>query len=150
MSEDQQKLYSAKPPIWFWGICVLFVLWNIVGVSNYLMTVMATPESLTKQNYSSDQVEFLLSMPPLYAAAFALAVWSGLLAAVLLLLRRRLAVPVYLASVGFVILSFFFDYIGGTFTVLGNAYLGIMGFVTVMAIVEYMFARLSRDHGWLR
>lgn len=150
MSEDQAKIYSVKPPIWFWVVSVLFVIWNLFGVSNYLMAVTATTESLAKQNYEPDQIEFLLSMPALYAAAFAFAVWSGLLAAVLLILRRRLAVPVYFVSVGFVVLSFILDYTGGTFRVLGNAYLGIMSFVTIMAVIEYMFARLSRRRGWLR
>lgn len=150
MSEGQNKPYSAKPPIWFWIVCVLFVIWNLFGVSNYLMSVMATPESLTKQNYTPEQIEFLLEMPALYASAFALAVWSGLISSILLMFRSRFAVPAYLISVAFVILSFIFDYLGGTFTVLGSFYLGIMCFVTIMAIIEYMFARLSRRRGWLR
>lgn len=141
---------KVKPPMWFWIVAVLFLVWNLFGVSNYLMAAMATPESLAAQDYTPEQIEFLLDVPALYLSVFALAVWSGLLAAILLLLRRRLAVPVYLFSLVMVVLSFVFDAIGGTFAVLGTFYLGIMMFVTIMAVVEYFVSRSFRNRGWLR
>jgi len=140
---------KVKPPIWFWIVAVLFVIWNLFGCYNYILAATATPEGLAKQGYTAEQVQFLLDVPALYLSVFALAVWTGLAAAILLLLRRSFAVTVYLISLVFVILSFIFDFVGGTFDVLGTAYLGIMSFVLIMAIVEFFVARLFRSKAWL-
>lgn len=142
--------YSAKLPAWFWIVSVLFVIWNLFGIANYIMSVTATSESLAAQNYTPEQIEFLLNIPALNASLFALAVWSGLLASILLLLRRRAAVPVYLFSLIFVILSFIFDFLAGAFDILGSVPLVIMCVVTVLAVLEYMFSRSSRSKAWLR
>ncbi len=142
--------YSAKLPFKFWIISVLFLLWNLVGIAQYLASVTATPESLAAQSYSGEQIEFLLTVPALYASVFALAVWSGLLAAILLLLRRKWAVPIFLISLLFVILSYGFDILSGAFNLLGVGYFGIMSFVTIISVVQYIFARKFRGRGWLR
>ena len=144
------EINATKPPVWFWILAVLFVLWNLMGVANYLMSVTATPESLTAQGMDAAQIEFMLNIPPLYAAVFALAVWTGLAASILFILRRRLAVPAFLISLLFVLSSFAFDFIGGTFEVLGTPYLMIMIFVVVAAVVEYFYARRVRGLGFLR
>lgn len=141
---------KAKPPIWFWIIAVLFLLWNLFGVSNYLMAAMATEESLAAQGYTPEQAEFLLNVPALYISIFALAVWSGLIAAVLFLLRRRWAVPAFLFSLVFVAISFVIDFTAGTFEVMGSAYLVIMSVVLAFAIFEYVFARYAKGRHWLR
>jgi len=144
------SINNTKPPVWFWIVAVIFVVWNLIGASNYLMAAMATPESLAAQNYTDKQIEFLLDVPKLYLSVFALAVWSGLLASFLFIFRRRWAVPVFLFSLIFVLLSFTFDFVGGTFTVLGNAYLFIMIVVLVLAIIEVFFSRMAKNKEWLR
>lgn len=144
------EINAMKPPIWYWVLAVIFVLWNLMGVANYLMSVTATPESLSAQGMDPVQIEFMLNIPPLYAAVFALAVWTGLAASILFILRMRLAVPAFLLSLLFVLLSFAFDFMGGTFDVLGTPYLVIMIFVVVAAVFEYFSSRTIRGRGFLR
>ena len=141
---------NVKPPVWFWIVAMFFLLWNIIGVSNYLMAAMATPESLAAQDYTREQIEFLQNIPALYLSAFALAVWSGLIASILFIFRRRWAFPVFLFSLVFVLISFVFDFIGGTFQVLGSAYLVMMIVVALLAIIEVVVSRLAKRKGWLR
>lgn len=131
----------VKTPIWFWLLGIVFLIWNLFGVMNYLSGVMATPESLTTQGYTEDQITFLLDAPSYYMAVFALAVWPGLIGAVLFLLRKSWATKAFLFSLVFIFLSLVIDFIGGTFAVLGGAYLGIMIFVTIMGFVQYFVSR---------
>jgi len=146
---DLSDVVNAKPTIWFWVLGVVILLWNLFGCSNYLMAAMATGDSLAAQGYTAEQVEFLLDMPALYLSIFALAVWSGLIAAILFLLRWRWAVPVFLFSLVFVAISFVLDFTAGTFEVLGPAYLGIMGVVLAFAIFEYFLRdMLGTDTGF--
>lgn len=141
---------KSKLSIWFWIVSILFLIWNIFGVSNYLMSVTSTADSLAAQGYDASQIEFLLNMPPLYASVFAIAVWSGLLASLLLLFRRKLAVPIYLLSLIFVTWSFVFDFIGGSFDVLGRDYLAIMCFVLVVAVLEFFVSTRFLKRNYLR
>lgn len=138
------------PPKWFWAVAIVFLLWNLFGVSNYLMSVTATSESLMGAGYTAEQAEFMLAMPSWYAAVFALAVWSGLLGAILLLLRKIWAFPVFVFGLLMVILAFILDAVGGSFAVLGTPYLAIMTVVLIASFIEVWFARRCSARGILR
>ena len=146
MSDTSQDHTTPKG---FWLIAILLVAWNIIGVMNYWASVTATPESLAAQEFNAEQIEFLLAMPSYYAAVFALAVWSGLVGAVLLLLRKALAVPVILFGAVMVILSFTLDFTSGSFAMLGGAYVGIMTVVLIIALFSAWFARQMKARGIL-
>ncbi|CAM3853493.1 hypothetical protein [Litorimonas haliclonae] len=139
----------VKTPIWFWLLGIVFLVWNLFGVMNYLSGVMATPEGLATQGYTEDQIAFLLDAPSYYMTIFALAVWPGLIGAILFLLRKSWATKVFLFSLVFILLSLIIDFIGGTFAVLGGAYLGIMIFVTIMGFVQYFVSRNLASKGIL-
>ncbi|MEA3064166.1 MAG: hypothetical protein QOJ27_601, partial [Sphingomonadales bacterium] len=70
-----EDVREAPVPMWFWVVAVVALLWEAMGCYAYLTQVRA-----------SDDV-----MPVWATAAFAVAVWVGLLGAVLLLTRRRWA-----------------------------------------------------------
>lgn len=146
---DNQDIRPVTP-WWFWLVGALFIIWNLFGVYNYLASTSATVESLMAQNYTREQADFMMEMPAYYMAVFALAVWSGILASILLVLRKSLAVPVFIFSAAMAILSFILDAVGGSFKMLGTPYVVIMGVVVVLAAVEVLFARKMRARGILR
>ncbi|WP_371396875.1 hypothetical protein [Fretibacter rubidus] len=143
-------IVKATTPWWFWLVSGLILLWNLSGVANYLSSVTATPESLAAQDFTPEQIEFMLAMPAYYAAVFALAIWSGVLGAILLLLRKKLAVPVLMFTALMVVISFGMDALGGTFTMLGGAYIAIMIIVLVISLFAVWFARSMRARGIVR
>lgn len=140
---------TTKTPVWFWVLGVIFLIWNLFGAMNYLTSALATPESLALQGLSEDQIAFLMDAPSYYTAIFALAVWSGVIGAVLFLLRKSWAVKAFLFSLVFIVISLVIDLIGGTFTILGTGYLGIMIFVTIMGVVQYFVSRKMSAKGLL-
>jgi hypothetical protein len=150
MKNNENKALSTTTPISFWVISGLFLIWNLLGVFHYLTSVNATVESLVAQGMTIKQAEVFHNTPSYHYAVFALSVWSGLLGAVLLLLRKAWAVPVFLFSVVMVIISFILDAVGGNLSALGSSYLGIMSFTTMFALFEAWYSRRMKAHGILR
>jgi hypothetical protein len=86
-----------KPPVWFWIVSVLALLWNLMGVIAYLTMVYATDEMIT--NMPPEQQEaFLIEYPAWVTAAFALAVFCGFLACIALLIRKKWAYLLFIVS----------------------------------------------------
>ncbi len=86
-----------KPPQWYWGVSVLAILWNAMGVMAYLYQAFATEEMISNLE-PEQQAEFLIEYPAWVTGAFAMAVFCGFLACVCLLLRRKLAYYLFLIS----------------------------------------------------
>jgi hypothetical protein len=85
----------------FWIVAGLALAWNAVGVVTYLMTVTQGPEAL--QAVPEAERVLYQDIPAWVTSAYALAVFGGVAASVLLLARKALAVPMFalsLAAIG--------------------------------------------------
>jgi len=87
---------SSKPPIWFWIISVIALIWNGMGVMNYIQQAYRT-EAFQAQ-VTPEQLAILDARPAWATAVFAIAVFTGLLGSLLLLLRKKFASPLLLIS----------------------------------------------------
>ena len=87
---------SKKPGIAFWIIGVITLIWNGLGVVNYLQQAFKTEVSMNK--FNSDQLALLESLPAWMTALFAIAVFAGAIGCIALLMRKKLAVTLLLAS----------------------------------------------------
>ena len=150
MKNNENTAMGAATPTSFWVLAGLFLIWNLLGVFHYLTSVNATVESLVAQGMTIKQAEIFNSTPSYHYAVFALGVWSGLLGAILLLLRKAWAAPVFLFSAVMVIVAFVLDAVGGNLSALGSSYLGIMTFTTMLALFEAWYSRRMKVHGILR
>ncbi len=96
---------TLKPPVLFWVMGVLFLLWGLMGGAMYLAEVMMSDKA-----YGEAFGEDLLAVRDVYPvwgiAAYASAVWSGLLAAILFLLRKRWSAGVFIFSLLAAIIGF--------------------------------------------
>lgn len=135
----------AQTPLWFWIVAVLIIAWNIFGVMQYLGAMAATPEGLIESGYyTPEQAEAMGNIPAWSVSLFALAVFTGLGASILLVLRKAIALPVFLISLIFVILSIIGDAVLGLFSIMGGSYIGIMTMVFVVSVIQWLFARAMR------
>ena len=87
---------SNKPGTVFWIIAIVATIWNALGVSAYLQQAYMTAEDLAA--LPPDEAALYDNVPAWVTAAFAIAVFGGLLGCVLLLLRKKLATIVFLVS----------------------------------------------------
>lgn len=88
---------SIKPPVWFWIVGVVALIWNGMGVMAYLARAFATDEMIAQMT-PEQQAEFAVEYPAWVTAAFALAVFCGALGALALLLRKKWAYTLLIVS----------------------------------------------------
>ena len=81
---------TNKPPVWFWIVSVLALIWNGLGVMAYLARAFATDDMIAALP-EEQQAEFLAEYPAWYTAAFAIAVFAGAIGCIALLLRKKWA-----------------------------------------------------------
>ena len=62
-----------KPPIWYWLLSIIALVWNGMGVNAYLQQAYNTESYQTM--YSEEQLEIAANMPAWVTAAFAIAVF---------------------------------------------------------------------------
>lgn len=92
----EQGNQPEKPPIHFWIIGALGLLWNGFGGLDYTMT--KTHNAAWMAMLTPEQIAYLDAFPLWANAAWALGVWGSVAGAVLLLLRKRHAVMAYIVS----------------------------------------------------
>ncbi|SHH59197.1 hypothetical protein [Winogradskyella jejuensis] len=88
---------TTKPPIWFWIVSVLALLWNGMGVLAYIGQAFIT-EDMIAQLPADQQAQYLMEHPAWYTAAFATAVFAGALGALCLLIRKKWAYFLFVIS----------------------------------------------------
>jgi len=142
---DQVNLQQPAPR-WFTVAALAAVAWEIFGCFMYLMQVRVDPASLPV-----DQRALWDAAPSWMMAAYAVAVWVGLIGAILLVMRRRLAEKLLLVSLVAVIVQFSALLLVPELRNLTTSDALFLPFVIVVACyVIWHFAFTSRRAGWLR
>ena len=88
--------YLRKPTRLFWVISSMALVWNLMGVFNYLTQAFMTDEILA--SLPQDQQLMYQEVPAWVTAAFAVAVFSGTIGAVLMLLKKKIATTFFILS----------------------------------------------------
>lgn len=131
---------ARRPPWHLWLIGILGVLWNAVGAFDYLMT-QTQNESYMSQ-FTPEQLEYFYGFPGWVVAFWALAVWGGVLGTLLLLLRKRLAVPVLLVSfVSMIVTSAHNFLLSDGMEIMGGAGVAFSAVIFLVALGLWLYAR---------
>lgn len=140
---------NAKPPTSFWVISVAFLFWNLVGLMFYYMQMTTSPEVMA-QSYSPEQVDFITSTPVWATSAYAIAVTAGVLGAAMLLLRRTVAVPLFIVSfVAALVQDLDAFVLRGALQQFGGGALVLPSIVIVVCVVEIWYSRAAKGKDWL-
>jgi hypothetical protein len=133
-----------KPaPKSFWLIALFGLAWNVFGVVQYLASVSATQESLIASGMTPEQAAVMLGYPAWMTAAFAIGVFGGTLGCLILLLRKKIAVPVFAVSLAAYVVLYIGDITEGVFAALGAPQVIILTSVVAIAAALLWFARRS-------
>tara|TARA_R110002051_G_scaffold209115_1_gene275034 strand:+ start:1930 stop:2367 length:438 start_codon:yes stop_codon:yes gene_type:complete len=140
---------TLKPPVWFWIISVIALLWNLIGASQYLAQEMMTDEAKTLM--TAEQLKLLEETPTWLTAIFAIAVWGGVIASIGLLLRKKWSKSIFLISLIAVIIQMGYSTImTKTVDVYGSTALIMAIFITIIAALLYYFSNYSIKKKWLK
>jgi hypothetical protein len=140
-------LYSPRPLArWYWIAAVASLLFMLFAVWGEVMTEVADPAALP-----IDQRVMVEARPIWMIAAYAIAVWSGLLGAVMLLFRRKLAQPVLLVSLAACVLTFLpYAVVPAIRDNITTNDIAVAIVVIAITWTIFWFARHSAQRGWLR
>jgi hypothetical protein len=142
-------MINGKPPVSFWIIAGIALAWNLIGLYMYYSGVGATPEQL-KAVYSPEQYAAIEATPLWVTSAFAIATTFGVIASVVLLLRKGLAVLLFVVSfVALLVQELYLFVLSDSLAVFGSSLLVIQGSVFVGAILWIWYASLARKKGWI-
>lgn len=146
---DTTPSTAGKAPWHLWAIGIVGLLWNAIGAVDYTMT--QTHNEAYLKAVPPAQLEFVYSAPARAVAVWAIGVWGGVVGMLLLLFRRRAAVPVLLASLLGAALIFVHNFmLSNGMEVMGSSGAGFAGMIVVIALGLYWYARLMRRKGVLR
>jgi hypothetical protein len=139
-------MQATNPPIWFWLIAGLGLLWNLVGVGAFVNEVFF----LDPATLSELQRGFFENRPNWATAGYAVAVCGGVLGCCALLMRKAWALPMLLLCLaGIVIQIFHAIALGNGIEVFGLQGLILPVMVFLIACLLAWFAHYARGRGWL-
>lgn len=139
---------KIKPPVWFWVVSVLALIWNALGAWNYLMQAYMTDEM--KAALPDDQLALIENTPSWVTAAFAIAVWGGILGCIALLLRKKWAKPVLLISlIGILAQMSYSFFMSDSMEVFGTTAMVTSIMVIIIGIALVYLARGAHNRGWI-
>lgn len=137
---------SARPK-WYTPVAVVALLWNLIGVAAYLFDVTMSPEAIAR--LTPAQRALYEGRPLWFVAAYAIAVWFGTAGALGLVLRKRWARGLLLASLLGLLVQDMALLTRPEFQAAGGAVLGLQGTVLVVAILLVVFTRKAEANGWI-
>ncbi|HEY9514588.1 MAG TPA: hypothetical protein VIQ74_02825 [Gemmatimonadaceae bacterium] len=138
-----------KLPKWFVVTAVVALLWNLLGCFAFVSDLRLSPEDLAR--LPEAQQALYNARPGWAVASTGLAVIGGVLGCIGLLMRKKWALPVFVASlVGILVQDFGLFVLAGGATIAGSAAVVLQGVVLLVGIGLVLLSRRGIARGWLR
>ncbi len=138
-----------KPPKSFWVIAVLALLWNLMGVSQFFMTTFMLDTLVEK--LPEVEADMYRAIPIWYTIIFAIAVFSGLLGCITMLLRKKITIALFGISLLAVLVAQGYWILGtDVVEVIGTSSIIMPLIVVVISIFLYFYNKGAANNGWLR
>ncbi|XQW86107.1 hypothetical protein ACOYR1_05050 [Thalassotalea piscium] len=134
-------------PKWFKSIAIIAVLWNVMGVLAFITHITMTTEAIAA--LPVEQQALYVDIPLWVTLAFGIAVFTGLLGSIGLLLKKPISLPILQLSlitiIAHDIYSFFFTKI---IEILGIEATIMPSIVIIIAILLILLANKANKNQW--
>ncbi len=145
---ESSEASSTTAPKWFTVVAILAVIWNILGILSFVLQISMTPEDIAA--LPAEQQLMYEAMPIWVTAMYGLAVITGALGSLGLLLKRKLAVPLLAISLIAVIAQMGYSLmLLEEMAGLGPSGLIMPLLVTAIAAYLWILSRNASGKGWL-
>ncbi|PWG03654.1 hypothetical protein [Sphingosinicella humi] len=135
----------ARPTTWYWVVATLALLWNLIGVASYLMTVYGAVPTV-----SEAQSTLEAATPAWVMGAFAIAAFGGALGSLGLLLRKRWAKILLVVSlIAALAQQLWLLVLSDALALMGPSAAILPATVIVVAVLLVWFATVADRRGWL-
>jgi hypothetical protein len=141
---------NNKPTTAYWIISGVLLVWNLIGLMFYYQQSTLTPEIMANAGLTPQQIAHITNTPAWAHAGYAFAVNAGVLGAILLLLRKAWAIPLFVLSlVGALVQDLDAMVLRDGIAAWGTSGLILPAIVIVICLYEIWYARAAKARGWL-
>jgi hypothetical protein len=139
----------SKPTKGFWIIAVIALLWNLMGTFQFLSSTVL--KDMLYETLTDAQIALFVNLPSWYYIVFGIAVITGVLGSILLLMRKKLAVLLYTISlIAVSIQMIYWMFATDVIDVYGTTDALTMPIIVIItALVLLMYSRSVARKGWL-
>lgn len=143
---------KTKPNKSFLIIGILALLWNIMGLFQFIMAAFMQDTMLEtySETYTDQQMELFLNTPSWYYVVFGICTITGVLGSIAVLLKKKIAVPFFLVSLVTVLVVQGYWMLGTlAIALLGTEAIIMPMLVIVTSIFLYFYCKGARQNNWL-
>ena len=138
---------KAKP-MWYLPVAILGLLWNLLGCAAYLHDVMLAPDDVARM--SAAQQALYASRPAWAVAATGIAVWGGAAGCLGLILRKRWATWLLVASLaGVIVQDIGLFVLSKAASQAGPTVFVLQGLVLLVSVGLVLLARKASAQDWI-
>ena len=130
---------------------MIAVLFNAIGVFDFVMAMSQGASYLASAGMTPVQIAHYLEMPFWMTAVWAIGVWGAMLASALILLRNKLAFPVFAVSLTAFLVSLIYTYVltdGGA--IMGRSMAIASAVIAALLLLFMGYSRLMAKRSVLR
>lgn len=100
----------VRRPWHLWAVGIVSLLWNGFGAYDYVSTNLQGDAYMRSMGMTEAQISYFNAMPSWMMGVWAVGVWGGVLGSVLLLLRMKWALHVFVVSLAAFVVSLVYYY----------------------------------------
>ena len=96
-TQTTQSSDTISPPVWFWVISVVALLWYLMDTSAFFMRILMTEEGINAM--PENQQHLYRDIPFWVNIVFACEAFGGTLGCIAILLKKKWALPLFTISI---------------------------------------------------
>jgi len=140
---------NTSPPVWFWLISTITLLWFLMDVMAFFMRVFMTDDFI--QAMPENQQHLYRNMPVWVNIVFAGEVFGGTLGCIGLLLRKKWALYLLVVSiVGVLSQTFYVYFLSDAISTMGTPAIVMPLVAMLIGTGVIVLAKIAISRGWLR
>lgn len=139
---------NSKPSGSFWAISIIALLWNLMGVNQYIL--MAYKSESVRAGLSAEKLALIDATPVWSTAAFAIAVFAGALGCIALLLRKKIARFLFTTSFIGIVFQNIDAFMRFKVSEFNGAELTITLLIPLIALFLIWYSTKCISKGWLK
>ena len=145
----QENSGSTSPPVWFWVISTIALMWFLMDTSAFFMRVFMT-EQITEAMAEAQQ-HMNQDFPLWVNMVFACEVFGGAFGCIALLFRKRWCLPLFVISIlGVLSQTGYIYFLSDAITTQGTPAVVMPLVAIVIGVGMIALARSAISRGWLR
>ncbi len=137
-----------KPPVWFYVVAVIALLWNLLGCFAFIGDLRLTAADIAQM--PAEHQALYAACPAWAVAGTALGVIGGALGCIALLLRKKWALPLFVISlIGIIVQDIGLFVLADAIKLAGPLVAVLQGVVLIVAIGLVVLSWKGIQRGWL-